>query len=299
MPALGLSDLGFAPGDRVAILHGDDLGMCHAANSAFADIVAAGVVSCGSVMVPCPWFAEMAAFAIAHPAADVGVHLTLTSEWRGYRWGPISTSDPASGLIDDAGFFWPDVDPLYAHMDPDAGAAELRAQVVRAIRAGIDVTHLDTHMGSILHPVLLRAYIALGLEFGVPVMLPRMSHAALAAWGVPAGVATEMIEELAKAEAAGGLFIFEGFCDLGDSIAMTNATRGYRDLLAGLPPGLTHVIYHASTDGDELRAIMGERLAARRVVDWRVFADDGFRQTLAQSGVHNVGYRALRDAMRR
>src|SRR5215216_3621701 len=97
---------------RAAILHVDDLGMCHGANRAFLELAVFGHVTCGSVMVPCPWFPEIAQAAAEHPDLDLGVHLTLTSEWAGYWWRPISTRSRASGLIDPDGYFWPDVPSL-------------------------------------------------------------------------------------------------------------------------------------------------------------------------------------------
>jgi hypothetical protein len=100
-----LKQLGFSKDDRVVIIHTDDIGMCQASIDAFADMVDYGLISSGAVMVPCPWFLEAAAYARAHPQADLGVHLTRTSEWETYRWGPISTRDPASGLLDEQGFF--------------------------------------------------------------------------------------------------------------------------------------------------------------------------------------------------
>jgi chitin disaccharide deacetylase len=95
--------------ERALILHVDDLAMCHGANRAYLELAAAGLVTCGSVMVPCPWFREIAEAAAADPGLDLGVHLTLTSEWPHYRWQPLSTASRASGLIDDEGYFWRDV----------------------------------------------------------------------------------------------------------------------------------------------------------------------------------------------
>ena len=100
-----LKKLGFSNDDRVIIIHTDDIGMCQASVDAFADLVDFGLISSGAVMVPCPWFLEAAKFAVAHPEADLGAHMTLTSEWETYRWGPVSTRDPETGLMDEEGFF--------------------------------------------------------------------------------------------------------------------------------------------------------------------------------------------------
>src|SRR5689334_22659121 len=143
-PNLALRKLGFADGDRVAIIHADDIGMCQASISAFADLSAFGLISCGAVMVPCAWFP--AAARRAQPDDDMGIHLTLTCEWDAYRWGPISTSDPASGMIDTEGFFYRSTELAQAHGRPDAVARELAAQVERALAAGMRPTHVDTHM---------------------------------------------------------------------------------------------------------------------------------------------------------
>src|SRR5205085_9877813 len=125
--------------------------MCQATLPAFSNLAEAGLVSSGSVMVPCPWFPEVADFCRRHPSVDIGVHLTLTSEWDGYRWGPISKCDRASGLIDDEGYLHRNQN-AWTSIDRPAARAEIEAQVDRALAAGIDVTHVDTHMCACLHP---------------------------------------------------------------------------------------------------------------------------------------------------
>ena len=94
--------LGLEPARRGVILHADDVGMCHGANTAFVELSRIGALTCGSVMVPCPWFPEIAHIAAAETTLDLGVHLTLTSEWPSYRWGPLTRAGAGSGLVDDA-----------------------------------------------------------------------------------------------------------------------------------------------------------------------------------------------------
>jgi len=153
------------------VIHADDVGMCLGANVAFAELSRRGTITAGSVMVPCPWFAEIAEMAVADATLDVGVHLTLNAEKRHYRWRPVSGAGPASGLVDADGYQWRTVAEVRRHADPDAVEAEWRAQVERALAAGIDVTHLDAHMGSALAPEWCDRYIALGAELGVPVLM--------------------------------------------------------------------------------------------------------------------------------
>ena len=151
-----LKKLGLTPEDRAVIIHADDIGMCQATVTAYADLMDFGLVSSGAVMVPCPWFPYAADYCRQHPDVDTGVHLTLTSEWDSYRWGPISTRDPASGLVDDEGCFYRSVAEAQEYGQPDAVQREMQAQVERALAAGIDVTHVDTHMGTVAAPQLPR-----------------------------------------------------------------------------------------------------------------------------------------------
>jgi predicted glycoside hydrolase/deacetylase ChbG (UPF0249 family) len=113
---------GLADDDRLVILHADDVGMCQASLTAFADLVEFGLVSSGATMVPCPWFPAVAAYCREHPGVDLGVHLTLTSEWDTYRWGPLSTRDPASGLLDGEGYFYRCSEGVQEHADPHGSA---------------------------------------------------------------------------------------------------------------------------------------------------------------------------------
>ncbi len=292
-----LTRLGFSPDDRVVIFHGDDVGMCHAANTAFADIVAAAPVACGSIMVPCPWFNEIAEFARTHPQTDLGVHLTLTSEWSFYRWRPLSTCDPQSGLLDEEGYLWADVASLHEHMNPDAAITEMRAQVERALAAGIDVTHIDTHMGSIVHPSLIPAYVKLGLTYRVPVMLPRLREEHIARYDIPPDAARTLLALIEEMEQTGQLPLLDHLTDLYDTPGIDRRDR-YQRLVQSLPPGLTHLIYHAARPGPEIEAIAPEEDRKGRIADWQVFSDPEFWRWLKDHGIHVIGYRTLRDAMR-
>src|SRR6516164_7707069 len=143
---------------RSVVLHEDDVAMTHGANSAFAELFACGSCSAGSVMVPCPWFPEAADLAVTNRELDLGVHLTLTSEKRPYRWRPLTSPPPAAGLTDPMGYFWPDV-PNARRANPKAVEAELRAQIEATLRTGVDVTHLDAHMGTVMCPEFVDIYV--------------------------------------------------------------------------------------------------------------------------------------------
>ena len=147
-----LERLGFADDARLVIFHADDVGMCHGSNRAYLELHEAGILKTGSLMVPCPWSHEMLTVCGQRPDLDIGVHLTLNSEWANYRWGPISTRAWESGLVDERGCFWPLVAATAANLDPQAALAELRAQIDVVRAAGVQFTHLDNHMLSALLP---------------------------------------------------------------------------------------------------------------------------------------------------
>ena len=296
MPTSTLVRLGFAADERVVIFHADDLGMCHSANAAFADIVAAGVVNCGSIMVPCPWFNEIAIYARSHPEADLGVHLTLNSEWHSYRWGPLSTRDPASGLLDEEGYLWRDVASLHAHVDPAAAEGELHAQVERALAAGINLTHIDTHMGAVVHPQLVRAYLDLAQQYTLALQLHPIRQDEHLAQGAPAAQAEEMAGWIASLQERDDVLLLDRVAFFHSSSPQA-IKQECRALLRGLPAGLTHLVYHPAQLSEETEAIMGADVAACRMSEWQLASSLELAQIIAESGVRVIGYRALREAL--
>jgi predicted glycoside hydrolase/deacetylase ChbG (UPF0249 family) len=271
---------------RAAILHVDDLGMCHGANRAFLDLAARGLVTCGSVMVPCPWFREIAETGAADPSLDLGVHLTLTSEWAHYRWAPISTTSRASGLIDGDGYFWRDVASLRRHLVPEAAEAELRAQVERALAAGLRPTHLDAHMAAAMLPELLGCHLRLAREHGLVPVLPRRIRFAPdpEAYG----------RTVAEIEAA-GLPLPDGI--RGTLAVPEGETRdGYRAMVEGLPPGVTHLALHCNRPGD-IEAIAPEH-AGWRTREYALFAEGAVPAWCRDAGIAPVGYRDVQRLWR-
>jgi predicted glycoside hydrolase/deacetylase ChbG (UPF0249 family) len=290
-----LKELGFAPDDRVVILHADDVGMCQSSLTAFAELVDVGLVSSGAVMVPCPWFPSVAAYCRATPGVDLGVHLTLTSEWDSYRWGPISTRDPASGLLDDEGYLHRRSEGVQTHGDAAAVQREMEAQVARALATGLDVTHLDTHMGAVAHAKFVAGYVQLALQLRLPAMIPRLDEAGWRAFGMDGEMAALAARFVAELEAQ-GMPLIDHLASLpleedpGDRLALA------RQELDALPPGLTHFIIHPAADTPELRAIT--RSWRSRVADYEVFRRPEMKTWVREEGVHVVGYRALRRLLR-
>ena len=267
--------------ERAVILHVDDIGMCHGSNRGFLDLAAKGYVTCGSVMVPCPWFREIAEAAAADPSLDLGVHLTLTSEWAGYRWAPISTASRASGLIDDEGYFWRDVASLRRHLVVEAAEAELRAQIERARAAGMHPTHIDAHMAAAMLPELLEVHVRLGHEYGLVPVLPRSIRFAPDAKSYAATVAGLDRERLPVVDQIRGTL----------PVASEAVIPGYRKVFEELPPGVTHFALHCTAPG-EIEAISPQH-APWRTHEYALFASGTIAEWCASLGIVPVGYRSI------
>lgn len=294
-----LHKLGLSANARVFVFHADDIGMCHASVAAYDDLLAHSPLSAASTMVPCPWFpaaARLFRMQADHPRLDVGVHLTLTSEWDAFRWGPVSPAGSDSSLLDDEGYFHRGIEPVQASADIAAVETELRAQIARAQAAGIDITHLDTHMGTLVHPRFLALYAQLGLELGVPSFALRTSAADLAAAGVPAAIAEQM-GALADELEAQGMPLFDSYhvMPLGDALAPAARLDHARRQLDATGPGLHYFILHPSADTPELRALAPDWEA--RVGDYGLFMSDAWHQAVATAGVHVIGMKRLRHLM--
>ena len=170
--------LGFPPSAKVLILHADDIGMCYEANKAAQHYFENRQIQSASVMVPCPWFPEMAEWWKTRPEHDIGLHLALTSEWKTYRWDPVADASTVPGLIDPDGFMWRDVRSVVMHASPEEVAREIRAQLAKARQFGLEPSHIDTHMGTLYaHPEFVRTYLDMAVENNIPAMVIEMTPA--------------------------------------------------------------------------------------------------------------------------
>jgi predicted glycoside hydrolase/deacetylase ChbG (UPF0249 family) len=290
----GLARIGFAPGSRVAIFHADDVGMCHGANAAFEELSRLGSITCGAVMVPCPWFLEAAELTAQNSRLDLGVHLTLTSEWETYRWAPISTTSRSSGLVDENGYFWRRLPMLAPKVVPEAAEAEMRAQIERALSAGIDVTHLDTHMGAALLPQLAEIYIRLGREYRLPILYPRNLRDYTSVLDFE-GNAWEGYLELLEILETEGWPLVDHF-RMSPWAPKEETDRVYRELIAGLPVGLTMIALHPTQRG-EIESIVPAK-AHFRTEEYHLLKDPDFQKFVADQQIRPIGFRPLRNLLR-
>ena len=279
------ADHAAAPRTRRAVVpHVDDLGASHGANAAFLDLAARGLVTCGSVMVPGPWFREIADAACTDPDLDIGVHLTLTSEWERCRWAPVSTVSQASGLIDDDGYFWRDVASLRRYLVPDAAEAEMRAQIERAMAAGFRPTHLDAHMAAAMLPELLDAHVRLGRDYGLLPVLPRSID-----WAPD----TDAYRAAVAALDGQGAPVLD-HCRGTLPMPAEGLVSGWHGVISGLPPGVTHLALHCTVPGDF--TAMAPAHAGWRYREYELFGSGAIQTLLDSYAVDAIGLRGLQQA---
>lgn len=286
--------LGFAATDRVAVVHADDIGMCHAANIGAFDALANGVVSCGSIMVPCPWFREAADLARANPDLDLGVHLTLNSEWAHYRWGPVAGRDRVPSLLDAQGYLPRTSVEVLKNAKPDEVEIELRAQIDAALAAGIDATHLDCHMGTALAPAFADIYLRLGRDYRLPVLFPRHWDnygAGLKLGDVdPARHAARIAELVARGHPVIDRFVETPWDALGDEDA-------YRRMIADVRPGLTFLAFHPNHAGDI--DVIDPPRARCRISEAHLLQDAAFVAEAREQNLVLLAFRDMRDRLRK
>jgi predicted glycoside hydrolase/deacetylase ChbG (UPF0249 family) len=276
-------------------MHVDDIGMCRAANEGGFEALRNGPATCGSVMVPCPWFPEAAAIARGEPAFDLGVHLTLNSEWAGYRWGPVAPRDQVPSLLDAEGYLPRTLIEVVKQAKPVEVEIELRAQIDRALAFGIDLTHLDSHMGTVLTPPFVGIYAKLAREFRLPVFVVHPRPEQLAARGL-AG-AEKVFGAVVDALAADGWPILDDFDIDSLGFAPGEGLAHNRKRLDRVGPGVTYLLCHAAKGGDELQAASGADAHAREFERTFYGGIDG-RREFEKRGIKTVGMRALRELLR-
>ena len=284
----------YAEGRRVIVIHEDDVGMTHGANTAFSELSAMGACSAGSVMAPCPWFPEAVGMAAANPTLDLGVHLTLNSEKKPYRWRPLTSPPRSAGLTDKDGYFWADVPSVRKNAAPEAVEAELRAQIDAVVATGIDVTHLDAHMGAVMMPEFVEIYYRLGKDYNLPILLVKdlrrfnpMSYAGAAR--------TETYDSVVARAREAGEPIFDLVVESPWG-RQTDAETAYRAMFAEIQEGLTYLSLHFNKPGDF--EVIEPDHAHIRTEEYAVFKSGLVAELVAAHGVDVIGMRQIRDRLR-
>jgi predicted glycoside hydrolase/deacetylase ChbG (UPF0249 family) len=274
--------LGYPADSKLLIIHADDLAVAHSVDAASFDALNKNAVTSASIMVPCPWLNEVAAYAKSHPDADLGLHLTLTSEWKIFRWGPVESKDKVTSLLDPSGYLWPETAPAAANEKSQEVEREIRAQIETAIAVGIQPSHLDSHMGVLFSkPELFAVYVKVAHEYKMPffsVKIPGLSSQVLA--------------------------LFSDKDVVVDSLVMANPTVGtgewknfYLNAVRNLKPGLTEMIVHLGHDDAELQAVTLDHPdfdSAWRQRDYDFVTSAEFKKALDENHVVLVKWKELK-----
>jgi predicted glycoside hydrolase/deacetylase ChbG (UPF0249 family) len=272
--------LGHPADSKLLIIHADDLGAAHSVDAASFDGLDRGAVSSASIMVPTPWVTEVAAYARAHPNADLGLHLTLTSEWETYRWGSVAPADKVPSLLDSAGTFPNDEKLVAARAKVVEVERELRAQIDRALALGIRPTHLDSHMGSLFTtPELIAVYVKVARAYHLPFLALR---------GDPR---TAPQPPLSTNDV-----LLDAVVIAGPEVPRDQWKAFYLKSIADLKPGLTELIVHLGHDDSELQAVTVNHEpygSAWRQRDYDVMTSPEFKKALQDNHVILVTWREL------
>jgi predicted glycoside hydrolase/deacetylase ChbG (UPF0249 family) len=291
-----LKELGYGANDRVLMVHADDIGMCQASTSVLGELFEAGIVKSAATMVPCPWFLEAAELCRQNPQFDMGVHLTLNAEWSHYRWSALSTRDQASGLLDAQGFLHSSTAATHDHADPHAVALEIQAQFEAAVRAGIEPTHIDSHMGTLYDARFLDSYVDLAKRNNLPLMFfTEPASLRLREQGVGQFLDSDFLRPYWQDLTASHMPMFDSMLMLPldnphDQVGLC------KQIVDSLEPGLTILIVHPAHDTPELRALTSSWPS--RVANYQACVSSELRSYIDQASVQLIGYRPLRDLMR-
>ena len=288
--------LGFDAEAKLLLIHADDLGICHAANQASFRVFDAGMVKSGSIMMPCPWVNEVAAYYRGHPDADIGIHLTLNSEWQTLRWGSVASSNKVKSLLDPEGCLWRAPMDTLAHADTNEIGIELTAQIEKALAIGLEPTHLDFHMGTVfLKPEWVDIALMLSKKYGIPLTLVRWSEDFGSREVESRGVPPDYMQSLLENFEQRGLSCLDYFITVVGGVDLPTRRAAYNKILQELPAGVTELIIHPGLDSNEMSAMMSGVNGGhtKRVADYQVFTDPATTRLIEQHGIKLIGWKDL------
>ena len=270
IPNTWAEKLGWPAGKKIIMLHADDIGMCPEANIAAKQQLISGQIQSAAVMIPCPDAREFIDWAKENPKMDIGLHLTLTSEWKSYRWGPVTDQNEVPGLLDPEAKLWRSVPEVVQNATADEVEKEIRSQIEQSIAWGYTPDHIDTHMGTLYgDPSFVKAYIKVAEEYGIPANIIDISNpkvlAVFKAQGYP------LDDSVVDMVAGYTLPKLDFFSSAPKADTYGEKVENFKELIRSLQPGLTEIIFHPSVETDNLRSITGSW--QQRVWEAEMFGD--------------------------
>jgi predicted glycoside hydrolase/deacetylase ChbG (UPF0249 family) len=282
--------LGFPAGSKVILLHCDDAGMCDEANIAIRNYFEKGDLLSTAVMVPCPFAIELIEWAKTQKSPDVGIHLTLTSEWKNYRWGPVSEASTVPGLTDPERKMWHVVPEVVTHATAGEVETEVRAQIDKVIAAGFNPSHIDTHMGTMYASYeYLKVFLKIAEEYKIPANAIDLSDPVIAENFRKAGypITKDVVELLNNYS----LPKLDNFSSVPDGNTYEEKKANFFKLLVSLGPGLTEIIFHPSVETENLKTITGSW--QQRVWEAQLFSDPSVKKFFSDNGIIITNYREV------
>jgi len=273
--------LGYPVNSKVVMLHADDIGMCSEANEAVIPYLLNDQIQSAAAMVPCPWFNDIADWYKKHPEEDIGLHLTLTSEWKNYRWGPVSNPSNVPELIDPEGYMWRGVIDVVSRTPVTTIEKEVRAQIERAYERGIKPGHIDTHMGTLYSKVeYAEAFFKVAMEYGIPANVIEFTPDRVQKFrkqGYP------ITARLIQSGTEYTLPKLDDFTSVPNGKSYQEKKENFFDLIQNLEPGITEIIFHPSIETESLKKITNSW--QQRVWEAKMFSDPEVIQFLKNEGI--------------
>ena len=298
--------LGYPKGSKLLILHVDDAGMSAESNAGAIMAIEKGISNSCSIMMPCPWVPGFIHYLKNHPSLDAGIHLTITSEWKEYRWGPLMGKTAVPGLVDGEGNLWADVSDVQKHATAEEVGKEINAQLERCIAFGWKPTHLDTHMGAMFaSPAFIQQYVKLGIDNKIPVMLPAGHSTLIKKYMYLADAQIQMMHSLGEQLWNAGLPVLDDLhnesydwqipAEAGnDSTELSNfKTQKYIQAFQSLKPGITMMIMHCTLSGDHFDSI--SNTGALRKADLLAMINPALKEELTKDNIVLVTWRELME----
>ncbi len=283
--------LGWPKGARVLMIHADDAGMSHASNAGTIATLEAGTVTSVSIMMPCPWVPGFVAYLKEHPEVDAGLHLTYTAEWDPYRWAPVAGRDAVPGLVDAMGFMHDNVGEVVRKATADEVEQEMRAQIALAEKMGIEITHLDSHMGTLFsNPEYFERYIKIGIEKQIPLLIAG-GHGTIVSEEDTA--AYEQLRPYAEKLWQAGLPVFDDIDTRSYSWKNLDKTAEYVDMIRTLKPGITWFNCHPTMPTEEGKAITSNRETI--FGDYNALVDPAVMKAIEEEGVILTTFREMKQ----
>jgi len=277
--------LGYPADSKLLIIHADDLAVAHSEDVASFDALDKNAATSASIMVPCPWLTEVATYAKAHPNADLGLHLTLTSEWQTDRWGSVASKDRVPSLLDSSGYLWPETEPGKQHIKAEEAEREIRAQIEHSMAMGIHPTHVDSHMGMLFaRPDLFAAYVKIAHEYKLPFLA-----------FLDANTPKEFSSLLSPNDV-----LINGIVMASPNIPAKDWKDFYLNAIKNLKPGVTEIIVHLAHDDAEMQAITvghPDYGAAWRQRDYDVVTSPDIRKALEENHIVLVHWKDLKKLL--